>query len=63
MSEKIQVYATGADAETIENAIEAVDGDPELPDVDRTRGHVAPGHVSTGEALAIVAEAYTGWSR
>jgi len=48
--------------DTVENAIDAVD-DLEDVDVDRSRGRCSDGEVSTGEALAIVAEAYTGWSR
>jgi len=48
--------------ETIENALDAVDADDELPDVSRGRGPPRVDEVSTGEALAIVAEAYTGWS-
>lgn len=48
--------------ETVENALDAVDGDPNLPDVDRSRGRTGDGKVSTGRAVAIVAEAYTGWS-
>jgi hypothetical protein len=48
---------------TVENALDAVDGDPDLPDVDRSRGRTPEGKVSTGRAVAIVAEAFTGWSR
>jgi len=49
-------------AETVENALDAVDGDPELPDVSRGRGRAAEDEIPAGEALAKVAEAYTGWS-
>jgi len=59
-----KTYGVPDDAvETVENALDAVDGDPDLPNVDRTRGRTAEDEVSTGHALAIVAEAYTGWSR
>ena len=50
------------DVETVENALEAVNGDDELPDVSRTRGRPGAGEISTGRALAIIAEAFTGWS-
>jgi uncharacterized protein YoaH (UPF0181 family) len=55
------IYVDGPSEATVENAIAAVDNDPQLPDVDRTRGPTSEGHVSTGEALALVAQAYTGW--
>ena len=47
---------------TVENALDAVDDDPELPDVDRGRGRPGDGEISTGGAVALIAEAYTGWS-
>jgi hypothetical protein len=47
---------------TIKNALDAVDGDDDLPNVDRSRGRTPQGYISTGDALALVAEAYTGWS-
>ncbi|PSP38273.1 hypothetical protein BRC71_06260 [Halobacteriales archaeon QH_7_65_31] len=49
-------------ARTVENALDAVDADEELPDVDRGRGRTSEGEISTGEAVALIAEAYTGWS-
>ena len=52
---------TDDDVETIENAIDAVD-ELEDVDVDRSRGRTSAGWISTGEALAKIAEAYTGWS-
>ena len=36
------------DAETVENALDAVDADPELPDVDRDRGRPGDGEISMG---------------
>jgi len=53
---------TGDDVDTVANALDAVDADDDLPDVSRGRGAPAAGEVSTGEALAIIAAAYTGWS-
>lgn len=47
---------------TVENALDAVDGDDELPDVSRGRGRPGPNEVSTGRALGFIAEAFTGWS-
>jgi len=47
--------------ETIENAIDAVD-DLEDVEVNRSPGRLADGQVSKGEALAMICEAYTGWS-
>jgi hypothetical protein len=44
---------------TVENALDA---DDELPTVDRSRGRTPEGAISTGDALAEVAEAFTGWS-
>jgi len=56
-------YAVDDDQEaTIENAIDALDEDCSEPDVDRSRGRSGDGKISTGEALARIAEAYTGWS-
>jgi hypothetical protein len=56
-------YAVDGDQEaTIENALDALDEDPDEPDVDRTRGRSGAGEISTGEALARIAAAYTGWS-
>ena len=46
---------------TVENALDAVDADDELPTVDRSRGRTPEGAISTGDALAEVAEAFTGW--
>jgi hypothetical protein len=39
---------SGEHARTVENALDAVDADPELPDVDRGRGRSGDGEVSTG---------------
>jgi hypothetical protein len=44
----------------VENAIDAIDGDPDEPDVDRSRGRAPEGSITVGEALARVAAAYTG---
>ena len=62
MTDRIQVHVSGDDAETVENALTAINEDDELPDIDRTRGPTAEGMVSTGAAVALLAEAYTGWS-
>ena len=56
------VTLSGVDEETLENALDAVDADAELPDVDRDRGRSGDGEVSMGGAVALIAEAYTGWS-
>lgn len=49
------------DVATVENAIDALE-DLEDVDVDRSRGRPGDGSISTGEALARICEAYTGWS-
>lgn len=56
------IIVRGDDVATVMNALDAVDGDPDLPDVSRGRGRPEEGEVSTGVALALVAEAFTGWS-
>jgi hypothetical protein len=42
------VTLSGVDEETLENALDAIDADAELPDVDRGRGRSGDGEVSTG---------------
>jgi len=58
-----QYAVPDGEVETVENTLDAVDGDPDLPNVSRSPGRTADGEVSTGDALAIVCEAFTGWSR
>ena len=56
-----QYHIPEDDVDTVENAIDALE-DLENIDVDRTRGRPAGGSISTGQALAQICEAYTGWS-
>lgn len=50
-----------AEVATVENAIDALEDELEV-DVDRSRGRPGGGAIGTGEALARICEAYTGWS-
>ena len=45
MTDTFQVRISGDDAETVENALAAINDDDELPDIDRTRGRTAEGTV------------------
>jgi len=54
-------YIPEKDVETVENAIDALDAREDV-NVDRSRGRPVAGSISTGEALALICEAYTGWS-
>lgn len=61
MSELVISTSDGATAATIENGIQAVD-DLEAVDVRRRPGRTTDGEITQAEAIAELAEAYTGWS-
>jgi len=54
-------YIPEKDVETVENAIDAFDAREDII-VDRSQGRPVGGSISSGEVLARICEAYTGWS-